>query len=336
MYDPGTLYVDPILTGFAVGYQPQDLFGERFFPLNTVDTKSARYRVFDRSDWLIFYDRREPGTVANEVQGRKWSSDSFNLREHSLQAPIWDEERQYLASLGGLANPANGGALTINPEVDATTLITRSIRLAHEKKALDTVRNTANYPGDHAVTLAGAQRWDDHTYVTAGVPTSVVSNPVLDIQTGMRKIYSKTNQWPNRLALPDLAVGWIENHPRVVDRFKGFSLTQPDAFRLLTGFDGEIFIVNSVYNSADSIDATAVMTSLWGKDAWLGYVDESDNVIQATFGKTFSWRYPDGTVRPTDRWREEPRKSDIVRVSQNYDLKIVSSTAGYILKTVIS
>jgi hypothetical protein len=121
-----------------------------------------------------------------------------------------------------------------------------------------------------------------------------------------------------------------------VDRFKGFSLTQPDAFRLLTGFDGEIFIVNSVYNSADSIDATAVMTSLWGKDAWLGFVDESDNVIQATFGKTFSWRYPDGTIRPTDRWREEPRKSDIVRVSQNYDLKIVSSTAGYILKTVIS
>src|SRR5512134_2209568 len=104
MYDPGTLYVDPILTDFSVGYEDQTLFGERIMPLTPVRTQSGKYRVFDRSSWLIYPDRREPGTVANEIRGAKWSEDTFFTKEHSLQAPVHDEEDQQLNSLGGFAN----------------------------------------------------------------------------------------------------------------------------------------------------------------------------------------------------------------------------------------
>lgn len=336
MYDPSGLYVDPILTNFSVGYQPQNLYGWRIMPETPVGTQSGRYRVYDRSSWIIHNSRREPGTVANEIQGGKWSEDTFMTQEHSLQAPIHDEERQQLTSQGGLANDVFGGDLQIDPEEDAVDLVMGSILLEHEKKVADLARNTANYAAGNFVTLAGAQQFDDYTFVTAGDEYSIVSNPVNAIMTGMRTVYSKTGRWPNTLAIPTLGVPYIENHPRLVARFKNFALTAPDAFRTLTGFEGDIILVDSVYNAADNIDAAEVITSLWGKDIWLGIVDPTPGQRTKTFGKTFAQRYLDGTLRPTEKWREEPRKSDIVRSNYKYDLKVVSNVAGYVIKTAFS
>jgi hypothetical protein len=333
MYDPGTLYVDPILTNMSVGFQDQTLYGGQIMPFVDVRTQSGRYRVFDRSNWLIFPARREPGTEANEVRGRKWSQDTFNTKEHSLQAAILDEERQELTSLGGLADPVFGGALQIQPEVDATELVTRSLLLEHELKVSTVVRDTTTYPAANVVTLSGTSRWNNHTYVTAGVPSSVVSDPVSDIHTGMLAVWGATRRYPNTMIIPRQGVWFMENHPRIVDRFKNFSLQIPEAFRLLTGYDGQILLVDSMYNSADNLDDAPVMTSFWGYDVWLGIVDPNVGLLQQTFGKTFSQIYPDGSTRPTDRWRENGRKADVVRTSMKYDLKVVQSYAGYIIKT---
>jgi hypothetical protein len=331
MYDPGTLYSDPILTELSVGYQDQALYGERIMPVTPVSTQNGRYRVFDRSNWLIFEAAREPGTVANEIQGAKWSEDVFATKERSLQAPVFDEERQQLTSQGGLANPVFGGDLQINPEADATELVTRSLLLEHELLTSNLVRNPANYAAANKVTLAGAQQFDDYT---GGVAST--SNPVAVFQTAIRAIYAATGRYPNTAAIPALGMQYIENHPRIVDRFKNFTLSAPEAFKVLTGFDGTILPVDSVYNAANNIDATQAITSFWGKDIWIGIVDPTPGQKTFTFGKTFAQRYPDGTVRPTDRWREEPRKADLVRVSYKYDNKIISAGAGYLITTAFS
>lgn len=331
MYDPSALYTDPILTNLSVGFKDQSLYGADLFPITPVNTQSGRYRVFDRSDWLIFEDRREPGTVAREVRGRKWSEDTFKTTEHSLQSPVHDEENQQLQSQGGYADPVYGGALQIDPHADATKLITRAILLRHENKVSTLIRDTAQYAAGHSVTLAGAQNWDDYTGGTAST-----SNPVNDILVAMRKVWADTRRYPNVLAIPTMGMSYIENHPRVVDRFKNFRLTQDDAFRLLTGFEGRIVNVDSVFNAADNVDATQSITDFWGKDVWLGIVEPAPGLLTQTFGKTFAQTYPDGSIRPADRWREESRKADIIRVSMKYDLKVVSNIAGYIIKTAFS
>lgn len=331
MYDPSALYTDPILTNLSVGFKDQSLYGAELFPITPVNTQSGRYRVFDRSDWVIFEDRREPGDVAREVKGRKWSEDTFRTSEHSLQGAVNDEENQQLNSQGGYANPTFGGALQIDPHADQTKLLTRAILLKHELKVSTLIRDTAQYPVGNTVTLAGAQQWDDYTN---GVTST--SNPVNDILVGMRKVYSLTRRYPNVLAIPTMGMSYIENHPRIVDRFKNFRLTQDDAFRLLTGFEGRVINVDSVYNSANNIDATPAITDFWGKDVWLGIVDPAPGLLTMTFGKTFAQSYPAGGIRPTDRWREEDRKADVIRVSMKYDLKIVSNVAGYLIKTAFS
>lgn len=327
MYDPGTLYVDPILTTFSVGYKDQALYADRIMPETPVRTQSGQYRVFDRSDWLIFQAAREPGAVANEVVGRKWSLDTFQTRERSLQAPIFDEERQQLTSQGGLADPVFGGDLQIQPEVDAVRLVTRSLLLDRELAVSTVVRNAANYAAGNKVTLAGAQQWDDYTGGTAST-----SNPVANIQTAFRAIYAATGRYPNTIVIPSLGIQYIENHPRVVDRFKSFALTMDNAFQTITGFPaGNIIPVDSVYNNVNNIDSTLNVVSFWGKDVWIGIVDQTAGQNTFTFGKTFAQIYPDGTTKPTDRWREEPRKADLVRVSYKWDTKIVAAGAGYLI-----
>lgn len=334
MYDPSGLYIDPILTGISVGLpKTENFYGLRLMPETPVRTKSGKYLIFNRNDWVLTEDRREPGTVAHEIVGANWSTDTFSTREHSLQVPITDEERRQLISMGGLADPAFGGNLDIDPEADATDKAVRSIFLNHENKVQTLLRNTANYPGANTVTLAGAQQWDDRT---GGTYPYITSDPLSDIMKAMRVIYAATLRWPNTIALPTLGLSFIENHPRIIDRFKNFSLTVEGAFRILTGFQGQVILLDSMYNAANNLDATAAMTSYWGKDVWIGIVDPNPGQRTYSFGKTFAQVYPDGSTRPTERWREEPRKTDVVRSNFDYDLKIVASAAGYLIKNAFS
>lgn len=335
MYDPGTLFLDPVLTQFSLRYSDQNLHADDLMPEVKVNTQSARYRVFDRSDWLIWRSRREPGTVANEISGRKWSEDSFFTKEHSLQAPVYDEEREQLNSLGGFATSDAGAGLDINPEKDASDLITRSLLLEREKKVADTIRDTGNYPGDHISTLTGTDQWSDYTGGTASD-----SDPVTDLRTAVLRIRIDTGEWPNTLAIPFDAVGVIENHPRVLATFRNFSLMIPDAWRVLLGLPADVanninvMVVDSKYNAADNVDVAEDLQSFWGQDVWLGVVNKDPGQLGKTFGKTFVHPYS-GNTRPTDRWREPQRKADLIRTSYRYDVKVVSGVAGYLFQTAV-
>jgi len=296
--------------------------------------KSGSYRVFDRSNRLIFPDRREPGTVANEIVGRKWSVDTYKTVQHALQTFVTDEERRELASQAGLSQAAFGGALDVNPETDAVELIVGALQRGHEKKCADAARNTANYPVGSTVTLSGASQFDDYTGGTAST-----SDPVSVITTGIRKISNLIGRAPNLMLMAAQGGSYIENHPRVVARFSNFSLVQPNAFELLTGFTGRIVTVgvgDDLYNAADNIDATESLTSFWGKDIILAYVDQTEGDRVLTFGKTFVYPQLGGEEKPIDRWRENSRKSDLFRQTWEYEPKIVTSSAGYLIKTAFS
>jgi len=327
MYDPGTLYSDPILTDFSVGYQPPGYVGLRLFPQAAVGTQSGRYRVFGRERRVRFYSRREPGTVANEVRGGRWSEDTFKTVEHSLQAAVADEERQQLNSLGGLANATFGGSLQINPEEDATELCVSSLSLEHEIAVAALARNTATYPVGNTITLAAADQWDNYAGAT--------SNPLEIFRAAVNKIISLTGFAPNVCIMGGQGFGWLENHPDLVARFTNFALTAPGAFQALTGFEGEfvrIGVLSDLYNDNDIQEATESLVSAWGKDVILAYVNPTLELNDLSFGKTFAQIYPDGTTRPTDRWREEGRKSDLVRTSWKWDIKVTFSSAGYLIK----
>lgn len=325
MYDPASLYTDPILTDFSVGYESPIFVGLQLMPQAAVLTQSGRYRVWDRSKRVYFLSHREPGTVANEVRGGRWSEDTFKTVEHSLQAAVADEEDQQLRSLGGYANATLGGSFNIDPHEDAVALVNDSLQLEHELAVASLLRNTATYPAGHTVTLVLADQWDNYAGAT--------SNPIDIIRAAILKINSKIGRPPNVLAMGALGQTWLENHPDIVARFTNFNLTDPEAFRKLTGFEGKMVLIgDDYYNTNDILESTETLVSIWGKDVFLGYVNPNLEENDLSFGKTFAQIYPDGSTKPTDRWREEGRKSDLVRVSWKWDTKVTSSIAGYLIK----
>lgn len=332
-YDPQQLYIDPILTSFSLGYAPQNLYAERLSPPTPVNSKSARYRVFDRSHWLIYRSVREPGTSAREIGPRKWSEDTFATRQHALKGRVMDEERRELNSLGGLADAVFGGDLQIDPERDVTEDITGSLLLEQEKQVADAFRNTANYAANHHTALVGAAQWSDYTGGTAST-----SNPVADIKLACFRTYLDTGRWPNTFIIPIDALGVIEQHPRIVDRFKNFSLSEPEAWKALINVPAptNFFIVDSRYNTAQNIDAAENIVSFWGQDVWIGLVDPQMGQKTKTFAKTFIYPQPDGSIRAADRWRDDDTRSDMFRVTYEYDVKIVSNVAGYLIQTAVA
>lgn len=342
MYDPAKLRtVDPLLTNMSLGYTFPGYFGEMLFPITRVTSMSARYRVFGRENWLIFPSVREPGSVANEVEGGKWSEDSFSIVQYALQSYVTDEEREEANSNN------NAGELSfLNPEGDATELITRSVRLQHEQTVANAIRNVSSYGAANHSALSGTSRWDDYTTLVAGTPQwwQTVSDPVTNLNTAIRAVYDGTGRLPNTFVLPRKAWASAKNHPRVTARYNNFELTNPNALLDLldlttdTGENGpapRIIVPNSGYNAADNVDATENFQSFWGNDVFVGLVDPQEGMSTKTFGKTFARPY-DGNLRPIDRWREEARKSDVVRIHYRWDLKIVSNVAGYLLQTAVS
>jgi hypothetical protein len=312
---------EPVLSNFSTGWEAKELVGSRVAPLTNVSQMSGRYMVYDRSDWLIYPDRRAMGTVANEIQGGKWSTDTYSVREHALQVPVFDEEREQEGASGNFP-------IDFSLEQSAVETATRSILLGHELVVSTALRATASYASaSYYTTLVGTAQWSDYTGT---------SDPIKDVETGLRQIYVGTGRTANTMVMPWIVWSYLRNHPKIVDRVKSFQLTTEGAFRELTGFEGTMIIAESSYNTADNIDASESISDFWGKDVWLGIVDVQPGQRTKTFIKTFVYPYQGSTTRPVDSWREEPRKADLFRVSMRYDIKVVSNTAGYLIKAAVA
>lgn len=313
--------VDPILTNLSTGWEAKELIGTQVAPLTPVTQMNGRYLTFDRSDWLIYPDARAMGTVANEIRAGKWSTDTYNVHEHSLQVPVFDEEREQLGAAGNFP-------VDFTLDEAATSLGTRSILVGQEKVIADAVRNTASYASaSYYTTLSGTAQWSDY---------GTVSDPITVIEVALRQVYTGTGRVANFMVIPWIVWSYLRNHPKIVDRVKYFQLSTEDVFRQLTGFSGTMVIAESQYNSAQNEDATESIVDIWGKDVWVGLVDPAPGQRTKTFIKSFYFPYQGSDIRPVDRWREEARKADLIRVSERYDIKIVSNTAGYLIKNAVA
>jgi hypothetical protein len=74
----------------------------------------------------------------------------------------------------------------------------------------------------------------------------------------------------------------------------------------------------------------------------MAYVPPRPGLKIPAFGYEFVWGYRGSTPMVTERWRDEDRVSDIVRVRRRYDIKMVAldslgkSIAGYVIKAAVA
>ena len=315
------VHVDQVLTQISVGWPNGGMLGPVFFPAVRVAKQSDKYYVFGRESWGVFPggDYRAPGTVANEIPGLNVSTDSYFAIEHSLQIPITDEEKE------------NADA-PLDPFRDGTELVTSKLLLARELAIKTKMTTASNYAAGLSVTLSGTSQFNDYTN----------SDPIGVIKTGRRAVHDQIFMDPNVIAIPYQVMTQLEDHPDFIERIKYSQrgIVTDELIAALIGIP-RIVTAGAGYNSANPGQA-ASLGYIWGKDIVMAYVPDRPGLKTPAFGYEFVWRYPGGGEQVTDRWREEQRKSDLVRVSRRYDLKFVAKNAsdkaiaGYVIKAAVA
>lgn len=324
VYNPtgsGNVHIDKALTQISVAWPNNGLVGSRLMPSVGVLKQSDKYYIFGREGWLPEDDNRAPGSVANEIVGLQLSTDTYYAREHSLQIPVTDEERDNVDS-------------PLAPDRDATELVTSKIMLGREVAIKNLVTTTANYASGLSTTLSGAAQWNSANYAT--------SDPISDLRTGKTAVHARIFMEPNTLVVPYQVMAALEDHPDFLERIKYSerAIFSPELLAAVLGF--ETVIVPGVGINSANPGATPSLGYLWGKDVIMAWVPGRAGLKIPAFGYEFTW----GT-QYVDRWREEPRKSDLIRASRRYDLKLVAqgdpgssdagkSIAGYVIKAAIA
>lgn len=325
----GNVHIDQVLTNVSLGWPNNSLVGERLFPTVTVQKQSGKYYWFGREAWLPESgDYRAPGTEANEIPGYTVSVDTFYAQEHALQMAVTDEEREMVDS-------------AFAPDRDATTLLTSKIWLGREL-AMQTLASTAaNYATNHSTTLSGTAQWSDYTGS---------SHPIANIRTGVRQVHSKLFMEPNTAIIPYLVMSYLEDHPDIIARiqYSERAILTPDIVAAIFGIANVIVPgVGYATGPVGSLGSNLTVGYLWGKDVILAWVPPAPGLKVPAFGYEFAWTYG-GAAQVVDRWREEKRASDLIRIRRRYDLKQVGVeintssgdfgkwVAGYIIKAAIA
>jgi len=321
VYDPrggGNVHIDRVLTNISLGYPNNGMVGDVLFPAVRVRKQSDLYYEFGQEHWLPEDDYRAPATPAIEIPGLTVSTNPYFAKEYALAIPVADEERENADS-------------PLDPDKDGTELVTNKLMLRREQRIQTLVQTAANYNASHTVTLSGTSQWSDY----------VNSDPIGIVKTGIRQIHSALFMEPTVGIFPYEVMTQLEDHPDFIERIKYSQLGILTAELIAALFGLPKIVVPGIGYDSGVPGGTQTLGYLWGKDVVLAWVS-APGMKKPNFGYEFNWRYPNGKVQRVDRWREEARGADLIRVRRRYDLKLIAvdgsglSIAGYLIKAAVA
>jgi hypothetical protein len=304
------LGVDPMLTNVAIAYQNDAYIANLIFPYFDVKKQSGKHFVYDRGRFRLNKTLRAAGSGSNEVTLKLTTGDTYFCEDHALKQFVPDED-------------IDNAITPTSPLVDATENVTDMIKVDEEDALATYMANTSNLTNN--VTLSGTDQWSDYTN----------SDPFDDIETGIQTIHSKLFVRPNTLVLGRQVWDKLKHHPDLLERVKYSQkgVITTDLLAALVGVD-RVIIAAAGKNTAKE-GQTDSMGYIWGKHAWVLFINPRIAPKMITFGFSYRWKTMKvEKLRGTD---EEDRKGTYVRLGDHYyDQQIVSVDAAYLIKNAVA
>ena len=163
------------------------------------------------------------------------------------------------------------------------------------------------------------------------------------MKAGRRAMHANVFFEPNVAIIPYQVMSALEDHPDFLARIQ-YAERGIMTAEIIASIVGIPTII--IPGTGIASDASLVPGYLWGKDVILAWVPPRAGLKIPAFGYEFVWGYPQAQV--VDRWREDKRKSDVIRSSRRYDLKLVGRennpsdpnngkvVTGYLIKNAIA
>lgn len=294
--------VDPVLADVSIAYRNETYVAEVLMPVVPTKKQQGIYYVYDKANMRRSKTGRAAGAKANEVE-YNMSTDNFFCKDHALKEKIaWE-----------IIDQADDA---LDPEIDATESVTDMLLLDKEIALATIMADTAQITQN--TTLSGTSQWSDYNN----------SNPIADVRAAIKVVQKAMARRPNTLVLSQLTYDTLIDHPDIVEKIK-YTVANGvvDETVLARIFKlKNIVIADAVYNAAVE-GAAESMDYIWGKHAWICYINPGKKLKEPTFGYTFTYK-----TRSVKKWDDEDAEARFVRASDNYVQKVVATSAVYLIK----
>jgi hypothetical protein len=318
----GKLYIDPLLSNFAVTYRPQGFISQDVLPIIQVAKQSGIYARLEQADQFRIPDTtRAPGDEAKITRFRVGSDNYFCVnRALKTRVPVED-----------LANAQPPFLQYLEQARTGTTM--NQLLLDLEKKTADIFATGAGS------SAAVASAWS----VLAGA-----GSPFNDINVAKDNVRNSTGYHPNTIIFGYNAWEDYRRHNETIN--KVFRTAQPGAAP--TPGDAELATVARIFDvqrvfvgraykqtGAENITAgagyplAANIAPVWSNFVWVGYQKmDAMTVEDPTFAAAFRWTVPGIPSLQVERLPYNAyTKSEDLEVGYYQIEKLVDSRLGFLI-----
>jgi len=323
----GQVHIDQALSDLSIMYMNENLIADDVFPPLPVAKRSDKYFVYSTSAFLSTSGTdakgnplsiRRPGTEAASIDYAV-STDNYYAEKLSLKSLVSDEELAYAD------NP-------LQPDIDATYLVTERIKLDNEVQVANKVGTRANYNAAYQEQLTtGSTGTSWAQYASAN------SNPFTDLKNGRIQVIKGIQRNANTLLLTVDSARTLADHPLYKDLYKFTTIEGQTVSGLSKTIRGLDVIEGFQQKNTQAENPTGAATTgdVWvddqGQNMALVYYRTSNTGPRTMhFGRTFE--APDETtgVRgfQVRRYRWEILNGQYIEGSCLRDWKIIAKDAN--------
>jgi len=307
----GDAKVDKLLSQFSQMYRNNNYISEMILLPLKVKEKTGKFAKYGKENLRVYTDQiyRAPGTRAHSID-YSVSQGSYICKERSLEKGVPDE------FINNTDDP-------YDPYRDATTVIMDNLWVNQEAALATIMADTGILTLN--TTLSGTSQWSDY----------VNSDPIGNIETAIEAVRTATGQKPNVMVMGHSVFSKLKYHPDIREQAKytGNGRLSDDAFKqLLKEFFSieEVLVGDAIKNTTDS-GQSDTLADIWGKHLWVLYRTPAPTLMKATFGMTLQ-----DTPRLIERYREEEKVQDVIRLRYSYDQNIMDENLAYLIKNAIA
>jgi hypothetical protein len=301
------MHIDKAMTNVSIAFKNDMFIAEQVFPIVNVQKDSDKYFTFDKGSWFRDESRpRGPGSQSAR-SGYGLGTGDYSTVEYSMEKLIPDEDRR------------NADA-PLSPDRNATQFVTNSNSMRLERQVASIV--TAWSAAEDAGGFWGAASGD--TFFT-------------DIRAGTTTIRQAIGTLPNSLLIDHKTWQKLQDSDDLLQRIKYMGTsTNPakvtkSAVASLFELD-RVVVGTAIYSDAEETQAGDDFNAvdIWEKNAGKGmgflyYVPPSAALENPSSGYIIV-----SQPRMIERYREEDKKSDVIRGSMKWTTEVTSVNSGYL------
>jgi len=302
---------------FGLEMDRQGFIGHRVLPVIDVMKQSGSFGKIPIEQLLQNRDTaRAPGSGYSRGNFT-FAKVAFATEEHGAEEPIDDRESEMYAEYFDAE------------QISAQRAFDAVLRNA-EKRSAAAVFNTTTWTGS-GVTTGITNEWDDAANAV----------PITDVEAAVKKVYDGSGLWPNALIINRKVFRNLRNVASIIDRIKYAGFTDPRAgaineAALAQVFDLDFIIVAGSSKNTAVEGQAASLAPVWSDEyAMVAKIATTNDIKEPCVGRILHWPGDgsdvDGRV---ETYREENKRSDIVRVRHDVDELILYPEAGHLLSNI--